>query len=295
VDLLPLLARQFDEPIIDSSMIPTFLVSRLVRRHCTVALGGDGGDELFGGYSHYDRLLWLERRFGRAPRPLRRAAAYLATRVLPVGSKGRNWLQALDTDFDRDVPLIANYFDSTSRRRLLAHHKSRSGLAEQVFLTRTPHSGDLLQRATRIDFENYLPEDILVKVDRASMLCSLEVRAPFLDHRVVEFAFGKVPSRVKATPGARKILLKKLTSRLLPSSFDQQRKQGFSIPISAWLESGPWLRSFREILLDAQQTIFDHRCIEMLFKGQARGRSNGERLFGLVIFELWRREYKPTI
>jgi asparagine synthase (glutamine-hydrolysing) len=97
VDLLPLLARQFDEPIIDSSMIPTFLVSRLVRRHCTVALGGDGGDELFGGYSHYDRLLWLERRFGRAPRPLRRAAAYWQPRYYPSGPRAgtgcRPWIR----------------------------------------------------------------------------------------------------------------------------------------------------------------------------------------------------------
>lgn len=296
VDLLPVLARQFDEPINDSSMIPTHLVSRLIRRHCTVALGGDGGDELFGGYSHFDRMLWLQQRFGRVPRWLRGATAKLATRTLPLGTKGRNWLQALDTDFDREVPLIATYFDRGSRARLLGRpDDTASGAALRVAEPAALPEGDLLQRATRADFESYLPEDILVKVDRASMLNSLEVRAPMLDHRVIEFAFGKVPSRLKATTGARKILLKKLTSRLLPPSFDQQRKQGFSIPISAWLQSGPWLKSFREILLDPQQTVFQHRFIEQLFDGQARGRANGERLFGLVMFELWRREYQTRL
>ena len=95
VDLLPLLARQFDEPMVDSSMIPTYLVSRLTREHCTVALGGDGGDELFGGYPHYNRLLWMEQKLGRIPLRLRLALARAAEALLPVGLKGRNWLQGL--------------------------------------------------------------------------------------------------------------------------------------------------------------------------------------------------------
>ncbi len=291
VDLLPLMARQFDDPVNDSSMIPTFLVSRLVRRHCTVALGGDGGDELFGGYSHYDRLLWLERRFGRVPRCLRAAAARFATAALPLGYKGRNWLQALDTDFENDVPLIATYFDHYSRRQLLGSPSATFGTAEQVLRQVVLRGSDLLQRATRLDFENYLAEDILVKVDRASMLSSLEVRAPMLDHRLIEFAFGRVPSHLKTTPSGRKILLKKLAERVLPPSFDKQRKQGFSIPMAAWLDSGPWLDFFREVLLDPGQQHLSRRSIEKLFQGQKKGHSNGERLFGLLMFELWRREY----
>src|SRR5690606_9828322 len=98
VDLLPLLARQFDEPVIDSSLIPTFLVNRLVRQHCTVALGGDGGDELFAGYTHYSRLLWLQERTRRLPRLARRTVAAAAGRLLPTGFRGRNWLQALAAD-----------------------------------------------------------------------------------------------------------------------------------------------------------------------------------------------------
>lgn len=292
VDLLPILARQFDEPMNDSSMVPTFLVSRLIRQHCKVALGGDGGDELFGGYTHYDRMLKLKERFGGYPRPLRSLVAATGRGLLPIGFKGSNWLQALDINFEQDVPLIATYFDHAARRALLGVDNQAS---ELFWNQETPKSGDLIQRATRMDFENYLPEDILVKVDRASMLNSLEVRAPMLDQKVMEFAFQKVPSRLKATSTARKIILRSLAKRLLPSSFDVSRKQGFSIPIANWLESGPWLAFFKEVLLDRQQTTFNRHFIEKLFKGQAAGRSNGERLFGLVMFELWRREYQIEI
>jgi asparagine synthase (glutamine-hydrolysing) len=292
VDLLPLLARQYDEPIIDSSMIPTYLVSQLIRRHCTVALGGDGGDELFGGYGHYNRLLWLQRRSGQIPLPVRRMVAAGAEFFLPSGFKGRNWAQALATDMTIGVPLVAGYFDARTRKRLLAERSSKIGSAEALHEACMPRASDLLDRATRMDFENYLPEDILVKVDRASMLSSLEVRAPMLDYRLIEFAFGKVPSHLKATSGSRKILLKKLAARVLPPEFDQQRKQGFSIPISSWLRSGPWLEYFREVLLDSGQTLFDHGCISLLFEGQGKGYNNGERLFGLVMFELWRRQYQ---
>jgi asparagine synthase (glutamine-hydrolysing) len=290
VSLLPLLAAQFDEPVNDSSMIPTYLVTRLVRSHCTVALGGDGGDELFGGYTHFDRLLKLHKRFGRVPRPLRDAAAALAGRALPTGFRGRNWLQALGTDFDHEVPLIACYFDQRDRRALLGV-RSATGFAETLLRDLTPQATDLLQRATRMDFLTYLPEDILVKADRTSMLNSLELRAPMLDYRLVEFAFTRVPSRLKATAEARKILPKRLVERLLPPEFDRRRKQGFSIPLARWLASGSWLEFFKQVLLDPQQRLFSHQAVESLFEGQARGRSNGERLFGLVMFELWRREY----
>jgi len=288
-DLIPRLARQFDEPMVDSSMIPTFLVSQLVRQHCTVALGGDGGDELFGGYGHYSRLLWMQGRLSRIPLPLRKVVSFGAEK-LPVGLKGRNWLQGLGVDLQHDLPLIANYFDATTRRQLTAQHAGWELVAESIRRERIPPHPDLLQRATRMDFTNYLAEDILVKVDRASMLNSLEVRAPLLDHRLIEFAFGKVPSHLKATPQDKKILLKRLTARVLPPEFDRQRKQGFSIPLAEWLKTGPFLDLFHEVLLDAG-CLFDRRTVRGLLKGQAQGRSNGERLFALVLFELWRREY----
>ena len=295
IDLLPLLARQFDEPLIDSSMIPTYLVSNLIRGHCTVALGGDGGDELFGGYNHYDKLLWLQQKSKKIPLWSRRSISKMAEKILPVGYKGRNWLQALGTDFNNDLPLIASYFDEGSRERLLKKSHNNVKTAEQIRKSRIPVSDDLLQCATRMDFENYLPEDILVKVDRASMLNSLEVRAPMLDYRIIEFAFGKVPSGLKTTSGTKKIFLKKLASRVLPPDFDQTRKQGFSIPLSSWLQSTPWAKYFYDVLLDSQQLLFDHSAIKNLIIGQKKGYNNGERLFGLVMFELWRREYDIKI
>ncbi len=294
-DILTRLARQFDEPIVDSSMIPTFLVSQLVRQHCTVALGGDGGDELFGGYGHYSRLLWMQGRLGWIPGVLRATIANVAEAVLPVGVKGRNWLQGLGTDFQDGLPLIASYFDRSARRKLMAEAGSWKLVAERIRAERLPSARGLLQRATRMDFENYLAEDILVKVDRASMINSLEVRAPLLDYRLIEFAFGKVPSSLKATATSRKVLLKKLAARLLPAEFDLDRKQGFSIPLASWLQTGPWREFFREVLLGSESRIGNRRELGKLIDGQEKGRSNSERLFALVLFELWRREYSVSL
>lgn len=289
-EMLHTLARQFDEPMVDSSMIPTCLVSGLVRQHCTVALGGDGGDELFGGYGHHSRLLWMKNRLGGIPLPLRRGISRAAEKLMPVGLKGRNWLLGLSVDLDNGLPLIASQFDAGTRRRLMAARPGWGAVAEGIIKKRIPASAELLQRATRMDFQNYLPEDILVKVDRASMLNSLEVRAPMLDYRLIEFAFGKVPSRLKATQQEKKILLKRLTQRVLPLNFDRRRKQGFSIPLGAWLKDGPFRELFHDVLLDPD-CMFEPHVVRGLLGGMGRGRSNGERLFALVMFELWRSEY----
>lgn len=290
-DLLPMLATQFDEPMLDSSMIPTFLVCQLVRRHCTVALGGDGGDELFGGYGSYSRLLWMRDRLGRVPLAFRAATSLAAERWLPVGFKGRNWLQGLGGDLKSGLPLVSSFFSPAARKSLMGGRHEWPLVAEGVAARAIPRERDLLERATRFDFSHYLAEDILVKVDRASMLNSLEVRAPMLDVHVMEFAFGRVPARLKATATAKKILLKRLTARLLPPEFDRERKQGFSIPLARWLEGGAFRDLFNDVLRSSD-TIFERRFVEQLLKGQDRGRSNSERLFGLVLFELWRRSYR---
>ena len=117
-------------------------------------------------------------------------------------------------------------------------------IAENTRKLRIPIENSLLQRATRMDFLNYLPEDILVKVDRASMLNSLEIRAPFLDHRIIEFAYKKAPNYLKTNTSAKKIILKKLTNKLLPSNFEKNKKQGFGIPIGSWIRSNNEWQSF---------------------------------------------------
>jgi asparagine synthase (glutamine-hydrolysing) len=280
--------------MLDSSMVPTFLVSQLVRQHCTVALGGDGGDELFGGYSGYDHMLRMRNRFGKVPAPLRQLVSTAAERLLPVGLKGRNWLHGLGADLERSLPLIGSVFTPTPRKRLMSRYGNWQLAAEAIFARQVPVQTDLLQRATRMDFANYLAEDILVKVDRTSMLNSLEVRAPFLDYPLVEFAFGKVSSNLKATVHDRKILLKRLAARVLPAAFDRQRKQGFSMPLASWLRAGAFRGLFHDVL-SAPDIVFDRRIVRALLRGQDRGRGNGERLFALVLFELWRREYRASL
>lgn len=289
-DLVFKLATQFDEPLVDSSMIPTYLVCQLVKQHCSVALGGDGGDELFGGYEHYSRLSWIERRFGVVPMPIRRLVSRLSDTWLPIGFKGRNWLQSLGADLRYELPLIAQYFDGRARQGLMSSFGAWPTVSEADFSKRTASSNDLVQRATRTDFGNYLVDDILVKLDRASMLNSLEVRSPFLDHRIIEFAFAKVPSLLKVSRGHKKILLKEMSSHVLPPEFDRSRKQGFSIPLANWLKGGQIRDLFHSVLLD-NRTTFDRSLVKSLLAGQNAGLSNGERLFGLVMFELWRREY----
>jgi asparagine synthase (glutamine-hydrolysing) len=167
-------------------------------------------------------------------------------------------------------------------------------VADEVEKALVPSHPDLLQLATRRDFANYLAEDILVKVDRASMINSLEVRAPLLDYRLIEFAFGKVPSNLKATAQDKKILLKRLAARVLPPEFDRQRKQGFSVPLSQWLRNGSFRDLFHEVLMDSE-SIFNQRTVRGLLQGQDHFSNNAERLFGLVMFELWRREYKASL
>jgi asparagine synthase (glutamine-hydrolysing) len=290
-DILPSLAKQFDEPMVDSSMIPTWLVSNLVRNHCTVALGGDGGDELFGGYQSYSRLLWLRRRLAHVPTSLRSAVSVLADRWLPVGIKGRSYLQGLGTDLSKELPMQINgVFDSKTRRKLIRDHPNFGSFAEDIHLELTPVADDVLQRATRMDFNNYLAEDLLVKVDRTSMLNSLEIRSPMLDYRLIEFAFAKVPSRLKATERHKKILLKRLADRVLPAGFDRHRKQGFSIPLAEWLRKGPFRELFFDTLTSAD-CLFDRDVVNKLFKLHDRGFDNSERLFALVQIELWRKHY----
>ncbi len=291
IDCLSKLAYFFDEPMADSSMIPTYLVSKLVSNHCKVALGGDGGDELFGGYSHHSSLLWLESSLGKMPLKLRRMAAGLSRKILPIGFKGKNWLETLGTDLEKSLPLVGSFFNKQSRQALLPILCSLENTAEQIMSQNIPLQTDLLQRITRMDFENYLPNDILVKVDRASMANSLEVRAPFLDRYLMEFAFSRVPSFLKANPTEKKILLKLLTEKLLPREFDRKRKQGFSIPLQTWLKSGPFRNYFQEVLKD-RNCSFSRSFVDKLFKGLDSGRANSERLFALMHFELWKNEHK---
>ncbi len=291
VELLPQLARQYDEPMADSSMIPTYLVSRLIRQHATVALGGDGGDELFGGYPHYSWVQGLERVRRFIPSPLRRALGAGAAQWLPPGLKGRNHLIGFTADLDKSLAHVNVYFDAATRQCLLAPMRL-NGLTVETYKVDLCIPGySPLQQATRLDFQTTMVDDYLVKVDRASMLNSLEVRVPWLDHRLVEFAFGRVPDSLKATEHERKILPRLLAEQLLPREMDLKRKQGFSMPLDAWFK-GEWGKYVEEVLLQADPKLFDQSVIRKLIADQRRGYANTNRLFALTLFELWRREYR---
>jgi asparagine synthase (glutamine-hydrolysing) len=190
------------------------------------------------------------------------------------------------------------FFDDQVRRRLLSpvekEIKNLSPLPDAYRADLPVPGQSALQKAMAMDFSTYLVDDILVKVDRASMLASLEVRAPFLDHRIIEFAFRKVPDRLRVWGKARKILLRHLARRLLPPALDIGRKQGFAIPISDWLK-GSWGPYFEGVLNGLPSELFNRRFVSGLIKSQQRGYANTQRLFALVMFELWRRHYQISI
>ena len=294
VELLPELVRQFDEPIADSSMVPTYLVSRLIRREATVALGGDGGDEVFGGYAHHMWVQQQARMGGWIPRPARRLARAAASNLLPIGTRGRNYVLGLTAGTPCNIVQFNVIFDVEARQQLLApmladvNDGRTSPETWKASLCSDRHTP--LQQTTALDFRTFLVDDILVKVDRASMLCSLEVRAPFLDPRIVEFGFRDVPDRLRATPLERKILLRRLAERVLPRSLKLNRKQGFSLPLHNWFR-GDWGRFMEDVLMTGE-TLFDRRAVQRLFVGQRTGLSNMHRLFALTALELWRREYQ---
>jgi asparagine synthase (glutamine-hydrolysing) len=298
VSLLPELARQWDEPLADHSIVPSAMLSKLVRSSVKVALGGDGGDELFGGYPHYN-LLSAEARLKRyLPFFIRAAGAATASRFLPVGTRGRNHLIGLRGGVRESIAAVDMYFDKRTRRRLLSplydagHHPREE--PESARAAYCDDQATLYQNAARTDFHTTMVDDYLVKTDRASLLHSLELRAPFLDRDLIDFAFAKVPDHLKVSGTERKILLRKLAQRCLPATLDTKRKQGFSLPLQAWFK-GEWGAFMQSVLAEASPQIFDRRAIAHLMNGQKNGLANTERIFALAMFELWRREYRVEL
>lgn len=294
VTVLPDIAGQFDEPIADHAIVPTYLLSREIRKYAKVALSGDGGDELFGGYIHYNWLLKQERLRKWIPNLVRRYIASLALKRLPLGIRGRNHLIGLFGDYRYGIAHINLYFDHLSRRRLCSSDMWYDSIQETPEMYRASMADpmhSLLQQVMEADFQMTLVDGYLVKVDRASMLASLEIRAPLLDHRIIEFAYSGVPDRLKVLENARKILLRNLAKRLLPKEYDVTRKQGFTMPLNAWFK-GDWGAYMKSILLDSNNSLFSRDFIVELLSLQRRGYSNTNRIFALTMFELWRNEYK---
>ncbi len=289
LDLLPELARQYDEPMADSSMVPSYLLSRAVGRHGKVALGGDGGDELFGGYPHYNWLRRADALRRILPAPARRWLGAAASRVLPPGTRGRNHLIGLAGDAAHGIAHVNLYFDRSLRRRLLRLPLPEDAPPPEAWRASLVRPGlSPLQQATRADLLSTLPEAYLVKIDRASMLASLEVRSPWLDHRLVEFAF-RLPDELRCGPEGRKRLPKRLARKLLPSGLPLERKQGLTMPFDRWLREGEG--AIAAILDEADPQLFDRGVVRELLRAERRGYRNAQRLFALAFFQLWQREY----
>ena len=211
---------------------------------------------------------------------------------LSEGYKGKQLLSYLSANYHQDVPIMANYFGSESISILFGKKLPTGVDSYQKRKLQIASNQSLLARCMLLDFEQYLPEDILVKMDRMSMLNSLEIRSPFLSSEILSFS-QTIPNELKADAHSSKILLRKLAKKILPKEFDLNRKQGFSIPLKKWLHETKWNSFFKEILLD-NSCILNKKFINQLFADHASGRSNNERLYALVMLELWRREYAIT-
>ncbi|APW61483.1 asparagine synthase (glutamine-hydrolyzing) [Paludisphaera borealis] len=315
-ETLPGLARQFDEPFADSSALPTWHVAKETRRAVTVALTGDAGDELFGGYDRY-RALAVTELFHRLPARPRRWLGGTMTRVLPRSGKAKSRLRAVERIFERiNEPARDRYlgwmttFDETARLSLYDNDQL-DRLASQASSLSDPRLGDpaaLLARAFASargrdtvtqamvsDVLMYLPGDLLFKVDMASMAHSLECRGPFLDHRVVELASAMpLDRKMKFRPGRSKVVLKRAFADLIPKPIQTRRKMGFGVPVGRWFQKE--LRAeLSEILLDRstlERGLFRPEAVHALVDDHVAGRrEHGHRLWALVMLELWMRNY----
>ena len=306
MDIVPELPAMFDEPFADSSQIPTYLVSRMTRDHVTVALSGDGGDELMAGYTRYQWADMTRRRFGHWPRPLRRAmsSALLAlpnglwngaAGLLPSGiTKGRlgdrvgrfcGFLEQPDAD---SIYLRQHTNWPRPEEIIGAGGEANMAARDPSLRDDFPH---FITRMQLMDAISYLPDDVLTKVDRASMAVSLEVRVPLLDHRVVEFGW-RLPFEQKFRDGRGKWALRQVLGRHVPPELFERPKAGFGVPIATWLR-GP-MREWAEEFL-TQKTLEDSGMPgagdildgwRQLLAGHDRFQ---EPIWGVLMYQSWRR------
>lgn len=300
--LVPGLADIYDEPFADSSQIPTHLVSKLTRRHVTVALSGDGGDELFAGYNRYAFSARWGGLLARVPQCARTGLAGILGRLpaepLHKLLRGLPGLPPLAADKLLKVAEILPLDSDGIYRRLVSQIGDIAPLIPGVVEPRWQYDGDPLagrgdamDRMQILDTTSYLPDDILTKVDRASMAPALEVRVPLLDHRVVEFAW-RLSRGMKIQGGAGKWVLRQVLARHVPRALVARPKQGFSVPLASWLR-GP-LRDWAEDLLDSSQlgAPLAPGPIRRMWNEHLSGHRNfAYGLWNVLMFEAWRRRW----
>jgi asparagine synthase (glutamine-hydrolysing) len=297
--LVPELPQIYDEPFADPSQIPTALLCRLARQSVTVALSGDGGDELFAGYQRYRRSLdrWL--RLQPWPATARKSAKAL-TGTLNGRLNGPKWLSkiARRTDGIGAADALDLFVGERTRIEDPARLVRGARAVAHLLADRQtwPHVHEPLQAMMYLDFAGYLPDDCLVKVDRASMATSLEVRCPLLDHRVVELAWS-LPLAYRADSGAKRVL-KSVLERYLPRALFERPKRGFGVPVGAWLR-GP-LREWAETLLDerrlAREGYLDATAVRAVWEQHLSGRfDRPELLWHLLMFQAWHEHWQAPV
>lgn len=299
IDVLPTLVRHYGEPYADSSAVPTYYLSRLTRQHVTVALNGDGGDEIFGGYDRY-LAARLATAADRIPDGARRAVAAIAGAVLPdstsVFSRSRRlrrFAQALTIPATDRYLRWSGVFDTQQLSELLPPASPLSGFGLPRGMDEPAWRRDPVRAAQRFDLDTYLPDDLLVKVDIAGMANSLEVRSPLLDRELVEFCAG-LPSGLLIRGLEKKYLLKKAFADRVPAENMYRRKQGFGMPVATWLRT-----ELRDMLGDVVLSktalgrgYFVPTALHNLASEHLAGRADhAPRLWALLVLELWHREF----
>jgi len=308
LEVLPKLAWHYDEPFGDSSAVPTFYVSRAARRHVKVVLGGDGGDEGFGGYPRY-AAAWLAGLFDRAPGLVRRVAASSVWSRLPVSVEAKTlrrrlqrFMLGLGLPPERRYLEWVSIFNEAQRAELYGpglrtatRGRDPAGVLERYY-AEVPE-GDFIHRTSYVDVMTYLPCDGLTKVDIASMAHGLETRSAFLDHRVIELA-GRIPRRYKLRPTGRglegKLILKETFADLLPRPILTRRKMGFGVPIAAWFR-GELRGLVQDVLLSRaalERGYFEpDRVRRLVAEHVGAVRDHGYKLWSLLMLELWHRRF----
>jgi len=308
LDVIPLLPRMYDEPFGDSSQIPTYLVSRLARSEVTVALTGDGGDELFGGYYRHFYAPRLWRRISRVPRPVRALAAPLSRIPAHVWSRATGLLPGhgrsnLGAKIQKGLRVSASAGAIDDVYQSFLDEWSFDGSPVPGSASGARWDLDVAKGAAdevRImycDAVSYLPDDILCKVDRAAMAVSLETRVPFLDHRVAGVA-ARIPIDLKISGGEGKRILRKLLYREAPRELFERPKAGFAIPVGEWLK-GP-LRSWAEELLDegrlAREGWFDAGAVRARWRDHLSGRRDSRAaIWAILMFQAWLDEQRSPL
>ncbi len=302
VAILPSLVWHYNEPYADSSAIPSFYLADVTRRHVTVALNGDAGDEDFAGYQRYLGSV-LGRRFNRVPRSLRRRMSRLADHFHPASSGSRlaraqRFLRGLAVGPERRYAQWLFHFDDEQKQRLCSPaFRRQAGAADSADriaqLYAQAGTTDPLDATLSVDVNSYLPDDLLVKVDIATMAHGLEGRSPFLDHRVMEYA-AALPSNLKLRGLETKYLLKRVARDLLPPEIVDRPKQGFGVPLDHWFR-GELRELAHDVLLGRRlrdRGYFEMGVIEaMLREHEAGTRHWHHQLWNLLIFELWHRMF----